>query len=125
LIQTVPSSSPSVTNITNETSTSIFLTWKPVSFYLQGRNLSGYSIFFKERTKHYLPDQMKSVPSNQQQTIVEGFKKYTDYSLRILAFTVNGNGISSSPLDFKTDEDGKNQVLTLNKALVVHISLGH
>lgn len=104
----VPSVSPTILTIRNETSTSFFLLWTPVpSIYLKGKNLTGYSIFYKQRTADYLPDQMKAVTGDKTSTIVEGLKKYTDYSARILAFTASGNGISSNPIDFKTDEDGK------------------
>lgn len=86
------------------------MSWTHVpSIYLKGKNLSGYSIFYKEKQAEYLPNQLKPVTPDKNNTVVDGMKKYTDYSLRILAFTESGNGIASEPIDFRTDEDGKVQ----------------
>lgn len=104
----VPSASPTILQIKNITSTSVQVNWSRVpEDSLQGLNLSGYSIFYRERSEAFLPNKLRSVPEYTTATTIHDLKKYTDYSLRILAFTANGNGVPSNPVEFKTDEDGK------------------
>jgi hypothetical protein len=51
-------------------------------------------------------DQLKSIRPKETSTILSGLKKFTNYILRIVASTANGNGIPSDPVTIKTDEDG-------------------
>ena len=52
-------------------------------------------------------DQLKSVPSSATESHIEGLEKYTFYTLRVVVFTDNGNGVASKPVTVRTDEDSK------------------
>lgn len=40
-------------------------------------------------------------------TVITGLKKFTNYSLQVLAFTKIGDGVLASPVYCQTEEDGK------------------
>lgn len=52
-------------------------------------------------------DALKSVAPTPLEAILEDLKKFTNYTIRVYAFTSNGNGISSEPVSLRTQEDGK------------------
>lgn len=41
------------------------------------------------------------------ETILHGLKKYTNYSMEILAYTSGGDGVRTSPINCQTEQDGK------------------
>lgn len=43
-------------------------------------------------------------------TVITGLRKYTNYSLQVLAFTKIGDGVHTTTIYCQTDEDGKNPV---------------
>lgn len=60
------------------------------------------SIFFS------LPErEPEVVKSNNQYLTVENLKKFTNYTVWILAYTKVGDGIKTKPLHCRTHEDGK------------------
>ena len=40
------------------------------------------------------------------ETILHGLKKYTNYSMQVLAFTSGGDGVKSIPITCHTEQDG-------------------
>lgn len=40
------------------------------------------------------------------ETILHGLKKYTNYSMQVLAFTAGGDGAKSLPVTCHTEQDG-------------------
>lgn len=44
-------------------------------------------------------------PSSE--TILHGLKKYTNYSMEILAYTSGGDGVRSNMIHCQTDQDGR------------------
>lgn len=42
------------------------------------------------------------------ETILHGLKKYTNYSMEILAYTSGGDGVRSNIIHCQTDQDGIN-----------------
>lgn len=56
-------------------------------------------IFADENTKD-----AKITPSSE--TILHGLKKYTNYSMQVLAFTSAGDGVRSQPIHCQTEQDG-------------------
>lgn len=41
------------------------------------------------------------------ETILHGLKKYTNYSMEVLATTNGGDGVRSAPIHCQTEQDGK------------------
>lgn len=44
---------------------------------------------------------------NQLRTTISGLRKYTNYSMTVLAYTTSGDGVRSTPVYCQTEEDGK------------------
>lgn len=44
-------------------------------------------------------------------TVITGLRKFTNYSLQVLAFTKVGDGVSTAIFHCQTDEDGKSSSL--------------
>jgi hypothetical protein len=40
------------------------------------------------------------------ETILHGLRKYTNYSMQVLAFTSGGDGVKSAPVSCHTEQDG-------------------
>ena len=57
---------------------------------------------------------MKSVSPSQREVTLDDLDKFTNYVLRVFAFTSLGNGVSSEPVSLKTQEDGKLSMCTLD-----------
>ena len=50
---------------------------------------------------------MKSVSPTPPEAVLEDLKKFTNYTIRVYAFTRNGNGVPSEAAHVRTQEDGK------------------
>lgn len=40
-------------------------------------------------------------------TVLHGLKKYTNYTMQVLATTSGGDGVRSTPIHCQTEQDGK------------------
>lgn len=87
----------------NTSSTSVMVTWLPVpDGYVHGI-LRGYRLFFKiDEDRFY-----QNVTTLNQSFELTGLEKFTNYSVKVLAFTRIGDGNVSDPVLVSTDEDGK------------------
>lgn len=65
--------------------------------------LRGYRVLFKEEGDIYY----QNVTTVNQSLELEGLQKFTNYSVRVLAFTSVGDGNVSDPFTVSTDQDGK------------------
>ena len=79
------------------------VTWLPVpDGYLHGI-LRGYRLLFKiDEDRFY-----QNVTTLNQSFELTGLEKFTNYSVKVLAFTRIGDGNVSDPVLVSTDEDGK------------------
>lgn len=59
-----------------------------------------YIIFIDETKRHY----KKTAASD---TVLHGLKKYTNYTMQVLATTAGGDGVRSTPIHCQTEPDGK------------------
>ena len=102
----VPGEPPVILEAISNTSTSIELRWTEVT-ELYSMPLLGYVIVYKKRNGNFRVESMKSVLPMPLEAVVEDLEKFTDYIIRIYAFTSNGNGIPSQAVAVQTQEDGK------------------
>jgi len=107
----VPTEAPNITAASHTSSTSLKITWSAVTSGLNGASLGGYVLFYKETQLKYSQNIQVKVPLDTLTAEVKGLKKYTNYTVRVLAYTVNGNGVASQPIVIATDEDGMYMVL--------------
>ena len=62
---------------------------------------------YKEIDKKFHVNSMKSVAPAPREAILEDLKKFTNYTIRVYAFTRNGNGVPSDAISLRTQEDGE------------------
>lgn len=64
----------------------------------------GYRVLFKtDQESSY-----RNVTTGNQSFELTGLEKFTNYTVKVLAFTSIGDGNKSDPVIVPTDEDGKN-----------------
>ena len=98
----VPSLSPSNLRAHNTSSTTLRVTWLPVPQEFLHGILLGYRLFFKaEKNLFY-----ENVTTVNQTLELTGLEKFTNYSMKILAFTRIGDGNVSHSVTVSTDQDG-------------------
>lgn len=91
----------------NTSSTSINVTWEPVPDDHVNGIVLGYRLFYKQADKAINDFSNLTVNSSIFDIEINGLKYYTKYELRLLAFTMVGDGNISEPVYCMTDEDGK------------------
>ena len=89
----------------NTSSTSVKVLWKPVPEGFVHGILLGYRVFYKERGAAKFIARV----ANQKSLLMElkGLRKFTFYTIKILAFTRIGDGASSAEISVQTDQDGR------------------
>lgn len=108
----VPSSPPESPKCDVLSSTSIYITWSPPPADSQNGKVRGYKVFYVATDDMYEKNtEMHVVKSNNQYLTVENLKKYTNYSVWVLAYTKVGDGVKTKQLYCRTYEDGNCQCL--------------
>jgi len=81
---------------------------------LDGRHgvIQGYKVLF-HKSEDYPSELNLGLPetklTNERELILHGLRKWTNYSVSVLAFTSVGDGKASVSIICRTDEDGKNK----------------
>lgn len=98
----VPSLPPSNLRAHNTSSTTLRVTWLPVPQEFLHGILVGYRLFFKADKNLFY----ENVTTVNQTLELTGLEKFTNYSMKILAFTRIGDGNVSHSATVSTDQDG-------------------
>ena len=81
------------------------MTWDPVPAEWQFGIIRGYQVIITDtRDGHEYVDDVK-VGANRSLERA-GFERYTNYTVRVAAYTIKGLGNFSEPIRVITDEDG-------------------
>lgn len=102
----VPSNPPESPKCDVLSSTSIYITWSPPPVDSQNGKIRGYKVFYIATDDIY-EKETQVVKSNNQYLTVENLKKYTNYSVWVLAYTKVGDGVKTNQFFCRTYEDGK------------------
>lgn len=116
----MPSSSPESPKCDVLSSTSIYVTWSPPPANGQNGKVRGYRVSYIANDELYDSD-MLSVKSTNQYLTVENLKKFTNYSIWVLAYTKVGDGKKTPQFFCRTHEDGTiktNSLFFLNEDLI-------
>ena len=108
----VPNEAPAIVDAESTTATTIDLKWTEVT-ELNSVPLLGYTIIYKEIDKKFHTDNMKSVLPTLREAVLEDLRIFTNYTIRVYAFTENGNGVPSDAVSLMTQEDGKFLVIMI------------
>lgn len=100
----VPSLPPTNLSAYNTSSTSLMVTWNPVPQGFTHGIVLGYMVLYKrERDVNESYSNITSVVTSAQLTNLD---KFTMYSIKVLAFTIKGNGAMTNYTYERTHEDG-------------------
>lgn len=102
----MPSSPPENPKCDVLGSTAIYVTWSPPPKDGQNGKIRGYKVSYIPVEEYHEIEPSISVTSNQYFTI-DNAKKYTNYTITVLAFTAIGDGAKSKSFYCTTHEDGK------------------
>ena len=101
----VPSRPPMLIRLYNTSSTSIRISWQRLApEYVHGI-LRGYRVLY--RLVNVTENVFKSLTTQELFVDLRGLLKYTNYGIRVLAFTTIGDGLTSAEHVCRTDQDGK------------------
>lgn len=105
----VPSRPPQNLWTNNISSTALNITWNPVPTGFVHGILRGYRVLYKETNKPSAPFTKITVPPRVRNIEIKDLKKFTNYSIMVLAFTIKGDGAQSPTIKVSTDEDSEYQ----------------
>ena len=104
VLPVVPSLPPTDIRAYNTSSTSLTVTWNPVSQGYTHGIVLGYLVFYKRQQD--VDGNFINASSLVLSADLEGLDKFTVYVVKVLAFTIKGNGVISNETSVRTHEDG-------------------
>uniref|UniRef100_A0ABD2XN24 Down syndrome cell adhesion molecule-like protein Dscam2 n=1 Tax=Trichogramma kaykai TaxID=54128 RepID=A0ABD2XN24_9HYME len=103
----VPSAPPTKVTCTSLTSQSVKVHWKAPPAHQHGGIIQGYKVFYRpvptDNMEISTSGEIKKTSSDE--TYLHTLYKYTNYSIRVLAYTGAGDGVLSNPIYCSTEED--------------------
>jgi protein sidekick len=105
-----PSSGPKTVSANETSSTTIVVRWNEVDLLHRNGIIEGYKVYYGALN---VPFRYKKVPSNATfTTTLTELRKFTQYSIQVLAYTRIGDGVLSvPPIVVQTMEDGNNYLI--------------
>ena len=88
----------------NTSSTSISVSWEEVQSDLQNGIITGYNITYESQTEN--DKGVLLTGPNDRQANLTGLKKFVNYNISVIAFTVKGDG-PPTVIVVRTDQDSK------------------
>ena len=88
----------------NTSSTSISVSWEEVQSDLQNGIITGYNITYESQTEK--DKGVLLTGPNDRQANLTGLKKFVNYNISVIAFTVKGDG-PPTVIVVRTDQDSK------------------
>ncbi|CAE1158847.1 DSCAML1 [Acanthosepion pharaonis] len=104
-LEDVPSLPPQNVKARAFSSTSIEISWAESPYYTMQGVLQGYKVLYKEVRTDEDETEASQVRTSQFRVTIYNLKKYTNYSIEVLAFTRMGEGARSEPIYVRTHED--------------------
>ncbi|XP_073989889.1 Down syndrome cell adhesion molecule 1 isoform X41 [Rhodnius prolixus] len=97
-----PPHDPACTTLTSQT---IRVSWTSPSPTTANGIIKGYKVIYGPTDTWYDEKSKDSKITSSSETIIHGLKKYTNYSMQILAFTAGGDGVRTTPIRCQTEQD--------------------
>ncbi|XP_068149244.1 cell adhesion molecule Dscam2 isoform X4 [Drosophila tropicalis] len=106
-MEDVPSRPPEDVRCAALSSQSLQVSWQPPPIYHTNGLLQGYKLVFEPIMDDMLPnkDEVESRKTTALTMVLTGLRKYTNYSIQVLAHTRMGDGALSKPLYCHSEED--------------------
>ncbi|XP_026317872.1 Down syndrome cell adhesion molecule-like protein Dscam2 isoform X4 [Hyposmocoma kahamanoa] len=106
-LEGVPESHPTRVTCSALSSSSMKVTWNPPPLGQHGGIIQGYKVIYTPLTSDHDVGEIKRVTTTD--TYLHALRKYTNYSIQVLAFTNAGDGKRSPPVYCMTEEDVPSQ----------------
>ncbi|PVD38929.1 hypothetical protein C0Q70_01554 [Pomacea canaliculata] len=103
--ESTPSASPSDLKALTVSTTQILVSWNSVPRLEQNGQILGYKVFYKARDSNTDPLFQDVDGKDTYNVTLGGLRKFVWYNMQILAYTRMGDGVLSSPVSGRTDED--------------------
>ncbi|XP_076629334.1 cell adhesion molecule Dscam1-like isoform X11 [Colletes latitarsis] len=114
----VPEQPPHDTTCTTLTSQTIRVSWMSPPLSAANGVITGYKVIYGPSDSWYDENTKDTKITSSSETILHGLKKYTNYSMQVLAFTSGGDGVKSAPIHCQTEQDAPEAPIAI-KALVM------
>ncbi|XP_063975860.1 cell adhesion molecule Dscam1 isoform X4 [Diachasmimorpha longicaudata] len=114
----VPEQPPHDTTCTTLTSQTIRVSWVSPPLSAANGVITGYKVIYGPSDTWYDENSQDTKITSSSETILHGLKKYTNYSMQVLAFTSGGDGVKSAPIHCQTEQDAPEAPIAV-KALVM------
>ena len=106
-----PNGPPTSVKATAQNSTTISVSWGPVVEQDRNGIIKGYEIIYQALPNGRNLAKMINISTenqeSEQDTTLVGLNEFTNYSIRVLAFTSEGNGPFSDAIVVQTQQDSK------------------
>lgn len=111
----VPSRAPEDVRCAALTSQSLQISWQPPPDHYSNGLLQGYKLNFELVIDSMMGSggEIETRKTTALTTVLSGLKRYSNYSVQVLAFTRMGDGVMSNPTFCRTEEDGRLQIYNL------------
>ncbi|XP_034950741.1 Down syndrome cell adhesion molecule-like protein Dscam2 isoform X7 [Chelonus insularis] len=114
----VPEQPPHDTTCTTLTSDSIRVSWVSPPLTAANGVITGYKVIYGPSETWYDENTKDTKITSSSETILPQLKKYTNYSMQVLAYTSGGDGVKSAPIHCQTEQDAPEAPVAI-KALVM------
>ncbi|GAB0100349.1 Down syndrome cell adhesion molecule-like protein Dscam2 [Sergentomyia squamirostris] len=106
-LEDVPSMPPEDVRCAALTSQSLQISWQPPPAHHTNGLLQGYKLIFEPVIDDFTGtnEDIETRKTTAQTTVLTGLRKYTNYSVQVLAHTRMGDGVLSNPAFCQTEED--------------------
>lgn len=107
-LEDVPSVAPEHVRCAPLTSQSLQISWQPPTQQYTNGLLQGYKVNFEYISESFDigNDEVDTKKTTELTIVLTSLRKFTNYSIQVLAFTRIGDGVFSLPIYCKTEEDG-------------------
>ena len=104
----VPGAPPTGVTAYPESSSSLRIVWEPPPENKQNGVIAYYKIFYVSKARSDSEATVIKIDNpTAREFVIDELLKWTNYRIWMLAGTSVGDGPKSSPIDVKTDEDGR------------------
>nr|XP_023016837.1 Down syndrome cell adhesion molecule-like protein Dscam2 isoform X6 [Leptinotarsa decemlineata] len=114
----VPEQPPEKTTCTTLTAQTIRVSWVSPPLTSANGIIKGYKVIYGPSDSWFDENSKDTKITASSETILHGLKKYTNYSMEVLAYTSGGDGVRTTPIHCQTEQDVPESPTAL-KALVM------
>ncbi|XP_017784824.1 PREDICTED: Down syndrome cell adhesion molecule-like protein Dscam2 isoform X11 [Nicrophorus vespilloides] len=113
-----PEQPPHDTTCTTLTAQTIRVSWVSPTLTAANGVIKGYKVIYGPTESWFDENTKDAKITASTETILHGLKKYTNYSMQVLAYTSGGDGVRSNPIFCQTEQDVPEAPIAV-KALVM------